>query len=335
MAEMIIRKDRRAGRLTFNRPQALTALSHEMALAIAAALQEWRDDPEVALVVIDAEGERAFCSGGDIAAVYHAGLAGDHQVGRAFFRDAYRMNARIAEYPKPIVAFMQGFVMGGGVGVGGHASHRIVGDTTQIAMPETGIGLIPDVGGSWLLGHAPGRCGEYLGLTAARIGPGDAIFTGFADTYIPEANWPALIEQLAETGDVAVIKGHPRPEASLETADLSPFGGQTVADIIAALELAGNEAALKPLRRNSPLSLAATLALVRAARGDDSLRDSLARELRFTARATAESDFLEGVRAQLIDKDRSPRWAADASPAHVTAMLAPLGDDEIEWENGK
>ncbi len=333
MTEMIIRKDRRAGRLTFNRPQALNALSHEMALAIDAALQEWRDDPEVALVVIDAEGERAFCSGGDIAAVYRAGLEGDHRVGREFFRDEYRMNARIAEYPKPIVAFMQGFVMGGGVGVGGHASHRIVGDTTQIAMPETGIGLIPDVGGSWLLGHAPGRCGEYLGLTGARIGAGDAIFTGFADSYIPEAEWPALIDRLAETGDVAAIAPHPRPEAPLEGRDLSAFGGPSVAEIVAALEAAGDEAALKPLRRNSPLSMAATLALVRAARGDASLRDSLARELRFTARATAESDFLEGVRAQIIDKDRNPQWSADASPAHVAAMLAPLGEDEIEWED--
>ncbi len=333
MTEMIIRKDRRAGRLTFNRPQALNALSHEMALAIDAALQEWRDDPEVALVVIDAEGERAFCSGGDIAAVYRAGLEGDHRVGREFFRDEYRMNARIAEYPKPIVAFMQGFVMGGGVGVGGHASHRIVGDTTQIAMPETGIGLIPDVGGSWLLGHAPGRCGEYLGLTGARIGAGDAIFTGFADSYIPEAEWPALIDRLAETGDVAAITPRPRPAAPLEGRDLSAFGGPSVAEIVAALEAAGDEAALKPLRRNSPLSMAATLALVRAARGDASLRDSLARELRFTARATAESDFLEGVRAQIIDKDRNPQWSADASPAHVAAMLAPLGEDEIEWED--
>ncbi|GLK63833.1 enoyl-CoA hydratase/isomerase family protein [Paracoccus kondratievae] len=335
MNDMIIRKDRRAGRLTFNRPQALNALSHEMALAIDAALREWRDDPEVALVIIDAKGERAFCSGGDIAAVYRAGLAGDHRVGREFFRDEYIMNARIAEYPKPIVAFMQGFVMGGGVGVGGHASHRIVGDTTQIAMPECGIGLIPDVGGSWLLGHAPGRCGEYLGLTAARMGAGDAIFTGFADSYIPEAEWPALIERLAESGDVTAIGAHPAPEAPLATVDLSAFAGETVAEIVAALETAGNEAALKPLRRNSPLSMAATLALVRAARKDATLRDSLARELRFTARATAGSDFLEGVRAQIIDKDRNPRWSADASPAHVAEMLAPLGADELIWEESK
>lgn len=335
MAEMIARKDRRAGRLTFNRPQALNALSHEMVQVIDKALRDWRDDPEVALVIIDAEGDRAFCSGGDIAAVYRAGLAGDHQLGRAFFRDEYVMNARIADYPKPVVALMQGFVMGGGVGVGGHASHRIVGETSQIAMPECGIGLIPDVGGSWLLGHAPGRCGEYLGLTGARMGPGDAIYAGFADSFVPEAEWPALTDRLAETGDANLILGHPRPEAPLESRDLSSFGSPALPEIIASLEAAGDSAALKVLRRNSPLSMAATLALVRAARGDRDLRESLSRELRFTARATAESDFIEGVRAQLIDKDRNPQWSADAGPAHVAAMLAPLGADELNWEDCK
>ncbi|WP_017999986.1 enoyl-CoA hydratase/isomerase family protein [Paracoccus sp. N5] len=334
-SEMIARKDRRAGRLTFNRPQALNALSHEMVRVIDAALRAWRDDPEVALVIIDAAGERAFCAGGDIAAVYRAGLAGDHRVGRAFFRDEYVMNARIAGYPKPVVAFMQGFVMGGGVGVGGHASHRIVGETTQVAMPETGIGMIPDVGGSWLLAHAPGRCGEYLGLTGARMGPGDAIFAGFADSFVPEADWPALKDRLAETGDVAAIEGHPRPEAPLGDRDLSAFGAASVAEILAALQAAGDDAALKVLGRNSPLSLAATLALVRAARGDRDIRESLSRELRFTARATAEGDFLEGVRAQIIDKDRNPRWSADAGPAHVAAMLAPLGEGELNWEDSE
>ena len=333
MADILIRRDRRAGRITLTRPQALNALNHDMALAIDAALKAWQHDPEIALVIIDAEGERAFCAGGDIAALYHAARAGDHGVGRQFFRDEYRMNARIAEYPKPVVAFMQGFVMGGGVGVGGNASHRIVGDSTQIAMPETGIGMIPDVGGSWILAHAPDHAGEYLGLTGARMGPGDAIWAGFADTYLPESEWPALIERLAETGDVAQIAGQPRPEAPLADRDLSAFASDTVSTIIAALEAAGDEATLKPLRRASPLSMAATLALVRAARHDASIRDSLAREMRFTARTTEFGDFLEGVRAQIIDKDRNPQWRADASPAHVAFMLASLGKNEITWED--
>ena len=325
----------RAGRITFTRPKALNALTHAMARAIHDALDGWRDDPAVALVIIDAEGDRAFCAGGDIAAVYHAGRAGDHQVGRDFFRDEYRMNAAIADFPKPIVAFMQGFVMGGGVGVGGHASHRIVGDTTRIAMPESGIGLIPDVGGTWLLGRAPGRIGEYLAMTGGRMTAGDAIHAGFADMYIPEADWPGLIAMLEDSGDVTGLRGHPAPAATLDRRDLSAFGGRTLADITAALQEAGDDESLEALRRNSPLSMAAGLAMVRAARGDDCMQQSLSREYRFTARATAESDFLEGVRAQIIDKDRKPVWRRDASDDTLRAMLAPLGDDELQWETAE
>ncbi len=332
MDDLSIRKDRKAGRITFTRPKALNALSHEMALAILTALQAWRNDPEVALVIIDAEGERAFCAGGDIAAVYQAGRAGDHHLGQVFFADEYRMNAMLADYPKPVVAFMQGFVMGGGVGVGGHAAHRVVGDSTQVAMPETGIGLVPDVGGSWLLARAPGRIGEYLGLTGGRMGAGDAIHAGFADFYIPEAEWPALIEHLAETGDATRLKGHPAPLSPLADRDLSAFGARSLPEIIKALEAAGDVETLNALRRNSPLSMATTLAMVRAARGDLRMQDSLSREFRFTARATAESDFLEGVRAQIIDKDRNPQWQAEASAAKVDAMLAPLGALELDWE---
>lgn len=335
MDDLTIRTAGRAGRITFTRPKALNALTHAMARAIHDALDNWRDDPAVALVIIDAEGDRAFCAGGDIAAVYHAGRAGDHQVGRDFFRDEYRMNAAIADFPKPIVAFMQGFVMGGGVGVGGHASHRIVGDTTRIAMPESGIGLIPDVGGTWLLGRAPGRIGEYLAMTGGRMTAGDAIHAGFADMYVPEADWPGLIAMLADSGDVTGLRGHPAPAATLDRRDLSAFGGRTLADITAALQEAGDDESLEALRRNSPLSMAAGLAMVRAARGDECMQQSLSREYRFTARATAESDFLEGVRAQIIDKDRKPVWRRDASDDTLRAMLAPLGDDELQWETAE
>ncbi|WP_234855249.1 enoyl-CoA hydratase/isomerase family protein [Paracoccus everestensis] len=331
MDDLNIRKSGRAGRITFTRPKALNALSHEMALAIHDALDGWRDDPQVELVIIDAEGDRAFCAGGDIAAVYRAGLAGDYALGQRFFADEYRMNAAIADYPKPIVAFMGGFVMGGGVGVGGHASHRIVGDTTQIAMPESGIGLIPDVGGTWLLSRAPGRIGEYLALTGARMGAGDAIHAGFADTYLPEDRWPDLIDRLEATGDLSLIEGGDAPSAPLKTRDLSAFAQDTVADIIDALEQDGDAQTLKILHANSPLSMAAGLAMVRAARGDARMQDALAREYRFTYRATQETDFLEGVRAQIIDKDRKPRWMSDASPDHVAALLAPLGAHELSW----
>lgn len=333
MNDLHIRRDRNAGRITLTRPQALNALTHDMANAIHAALDEWQGDPAVRLVIIDAEGDRAFCAGGDIAAVYHGGRAGDHGIGQRFFSDEYRMNAAIRDYPKPIVAFMQGFVMGGGVGIGGHASHRVVGDSTQVAMPESGIGLIPDVGGTWLLAHAPGRIGEYLGLTGARMGAGDAIHARFADLYLPEAEWEAVKDRLADTGDVAELKGRTPPPTSLATRDLSAYGGETVAEIIAALEAAGDEDSLKPIRRNSPLSMAATLAMVRAARDDARMQDSLTREYRFTHRATESSDFIEGVRAQIIDKDRNPNWSAPADPAAVAAMLAPLGPQDLSWEN--
>lgn len=333
MDDLNIRRDRHAGRITLNRPKALNALSHEMAKAIKAALDGWRDDPAVKLVIIDAEGDRAFCAGGDIAAVYHGGRAGDHGIGQRFFADEYRMNATIKDYPKPVVAFMQGFVMGGGVGIGGHASHRVVGDTTQVAMPESGIGLIPDVGGTWLLARAPGRIGEYLGLTGARMGAGDAIHAGFADIYLPEPEWEGVKERLAETGEVSVLKRQAPPPPTLESRDLSAFGGRSVEEILAALEHAGDHEALKPMRRNSPLSMAATLAMVRAARGDQRMQESLSREYRFTHRATAESDFLEGVRAQIIDKDRNPAWNSASDRAKVDAMLADLGTAELVWED--
>ena len=331
MTELNIRRAGRAGRITLTRPQVLNALSHEMTRIIYAALEEWRDDPEIDLVIIDAEGSRAFCAGGDVSALHRAALAGDHDNGRRFFADEYRMNAAIHDWPKPIVAFMQGFVMGGGVGVGGHASHRIVGDSTQMAMPEAGIGLIPDVGSTWLLARAPGRIGEYLGLTGARIGAGDAIHAGFADIYLPESEWPDLIRRLENTGNVALIESEDIPSAPLQTRDLAPFAADTVAEIMQALDRAGDTEPLNALRRNSPLSLGAALQAIRAARDDARMQDSLSREYRFSWRATQSSDLMEGVRAQIIDKDRNPKWRADASPEHIRAMLAPLGKDELQW----
>lgn len=343
MTDLAVRIEGVAGRITFARPQALNALTHAMSLAIEAALDAWRDDPAVRVVLIDAEGPRAFCAGGDIAAMYHAGRAGDFDAARRFWRDEYRMNAKIAAWPKPIVALMQGFVMGGGVGVGGHAHHRIVGETAQVAMPECGIGLVPDVGGSWLLARAPGRAGEYLGLTGARMGPGDAIWAGFADRFVPEADWPAMTRALVATGDLAAIPDHPAPASRLAEAMAAldgAFAAPTVGDIAAALGAIDTPeagAARAVIARNAPLSMAATLAIVRAARKDRDLRAAIAREFRFTARALQAGDFLEGVRAQVIDKDRTPRWRhagpGAVDPAEVAAMLAPLGPEWRIWED--
>ncbi|PVH27977.1 enoyl-CoA hydratase/isomerase family protein [Pararhodobacter oceanensis] len=337
MTDLIIRTEGRAGRLTLNRPKALNALTHDQCLQTEAALIAWRDDPAVDLVIIDATGERAFCSGGDIAQVAAAGRNGDFAMGREFWRDEYRMNALLAEYPKSIVSFMQGFVMGGGVGYGCHVRHRIVGESTQMAMPECGIGLIPDVGGTWLLGQAPGHLGVYLALTAARMGAGDAIAVGFADHFIPEAEWEGVKQRLIESGDVTSLPAHSTPEAPL-SAQIDQinrlFSGASLPEIITALEAEDTPlaaAALKAIRRNSPLSMASTLAMLRPAPA--SLAEALRQEFRWTWRSMDKGDFLEGVRAQIIDKDRNPQWqhpAPDAvSDSDVAAMLAPLGADDL------
>lgn len=340
MADLIIRTEGRAGRLTLNRPQALNALTHAQCLQTEAALLAWRDDPAVDLVILDAVGERAFCSGGDIAQVAEAGRAGNYAMARNFWRDEYRMNLLLSRYEKPIVSFMQGFVMGGGVGYGCHVSHRIVGDTTQMAMPECGIGLIPDVGGTWLLARAPGQMGVYLALTAARMGPGDAIAAGFADRFMPEADWDRAKAQLIVTGDVSTLPHHPAPNALMaaHAAQIDAlFFGTDIPTILKSLESDASTlaaTALKAMRRNSPLSMASTLAMLRP--GPASLRDALMQEFRWTWRSMDRGDFLEGVRAQIVDKDRNPKWQhptpSDVTTAQVAAMLDPLGADELALE---
>lgn len=337
-AELIVRTEGRAGRLTLNRPKALNALTHAICLDTTRALLAWRDDPSVALVILDGAGERAFCAGGDIAQVTAAGKAGDYRMGRDFWRDEYRMNRLLATYPKPVVSFLHGFVMGGGVGYGCHIGHRVVGESTQMAMPECGIGMIPDVGGSWLLSRAPGQLGLYLALTAARMGPGDAIHAGFADAFVPEADWPALKARMAETGEAALPR-HAAPTSAMaaEQARIDRlFAPAAMAEILAGL--AGDDSplarsALAAMRRNSPLSMAATLALLRP--GPASLEAALRQEYRATWRIMERGDFIEGVRAQILDKDRQPRWKhaapGEVTAAEVAAMLAPLGPDELSF----
>ena len=349
-AEIIIRKEGAAGRLTLNRPKALNALTHGICLETLKALDAWADDPEVKVLVIDAAGERAFCAGGDIAQIHEAGREGRFAQGRDFWRDEYVMNARLAAYPKPIVSLMQGFVMGGGVGYGCHVSHRVVGESTQMAMPECGIGLIPDVGGTHLLARAPGRLGLHLGLTGARFGPGDALHTGFADHFIPEGEWPALIADLVARGDAGLVAARARPAPAGELALLQPeidalydapgdYGAAYVAgllDRLAQTQADWAQAASRAISRNSPLSMASTAELIRALAPGDGIREALRQEFRWTWRSMDQGDFLEGVRAQIIDKDRNPRWKHDAvsapRPGEVAAMLAPLGADELTFE---
>lgn len=337
MTDISIRITGRAGRITLQRPQALNAMTYDMCIAIERAFDDWRADPAVDVVVLDAEGDRAFCSGGDIAELYATGTQGDFAYGQTFWADEYRLNHKIFHFPKPVVSFLQGFTMGGGVGIGCHGSHRVVGDSSQIAMPECGIGLVPDVGGSLMLALAPGRLGEYLGTTAARMTAADAIFAGFADLYVPESQWPALIAQIEATGDpacVAVAATAPAPgpiEASMPDIDRH-FYGASLGDILTTLRAEDSDfarATLKQMGRNSPLSMACAIEILHRLRGPSlTLEKALDLEYRFTARAMEHGDFIEGIRAAIIDKDRSPNWQfADGTvPATaISKMLMPLG----------
>jgi enoyl-CoA hydratase/carnithine racemase len=336
MAEIDIRIVGNAGRITLTRPQALNALTYDMALAIEAAIDGWRHDDAVRMVVIDAQGDRAFCSGGDIAKLYETGRAGDFAWGQQFWRDEYRLNAKLARYPKPIAAFMQGFTMGGGVGISCHSSHRIVGESTQIAMPENSIGLVPDVGGSLILANAPDQVGVYLGLTATRMNAADAIHVGFADTFVPQQDWPALIVRLEDTGDpdlIGAAADHAEdatlPSLASETSRL--FAGASLDDIRATLEADGSDLAtssLKKMSRNSPLSMAVFVEMMRRLRGKQ-IEDALEMEYCFVSRSMQHGDFLEGIRAAIIDKDRNPKWQhpwPDMVPeTDVERMLAATG----------
>ncbi len=344
MSDIDIRVTGHAGRITLTREKALNALSYDMCMAIDAALKDWAKNDAVKVVVIDAAGDKAFCAGGDIAELYATGTAGDYGYGRTFWRDEYRLNARIFGYPKPVVSFLQGFTMGGGVGIGCHGTHRIVCETSQIAMPEVGIGLIPDVGGTLILALAPGRLGEYLGLTAGRMKAADAIYAGFADLYIPKDKWPGLIASLEQDGnpDILAQAAEPAPEGTLEAqqADIDRlFSGETLGDILTDLNLARSDfahGAQKSLFRNAPLSMAATVEILHRLRGSTlTMQKALDLEYRFTFRAMEKGDFLEGIRAQIIDKDRTPKWqyADRIVPAvAVSQMLMPLGADALTFE---
>ena len=344
MSHISIRKSGKAGRITLNRPEALNAMTYAMCLAIEEALDRWRNDPTVSLVIIDAEGERAFCAGGDIAELYRTGKAGDFAYGQRFWADEYRLDHKIFHYPKPVVSFLQGFTMGGGVGIGCHGAHRIVGETSRIAMPECGIGLMPDVGGSFMLALAPGRLGEYLGTTGARMSAADALFAGFADHFIPQARWPELISRLEAGEDPACLAAAaedpgPAPLAALQPQIDAHFGGERLIDILNSLRSGGEGFAaetLATMARMSPLSMACTVEVLHRLRGPSiTLEKALDLEYRFTFRAMEHGDFLEGIRAAIIDKDRRPTWQfadRDVPPVAVSKMLMPLGKNALKLE---
>jgi enoyl-CoA hydratase len=340
--EVLIRREGRAGRITLNRPQALNALTYAMVGPIRDALAAWADDASVELVLLDGAGERGLCAGGDVRSLYESRGQGSG-FARTFWRDEYRLNAAIARHVRPCVAIQDGIVMGGGIGLSSHASHRIVTERSQLAMPETGIGLIPDVGGTWLLANAPGETGVYLGLTGESMRAADAIYARFSDAYVPSARLPALIERLVDPRGGSVgeaIRGfaeHPgggdlaRRRGIIDTA----FYHAEVERIHMALAEVPEGWAAKVragLGQKSPKSLKLTLAAIRQARGLASLEEALKVEHRLTVRLFEDGEFPEGVRALLVDKDRAPRWSppqlGDVSDELVARYLAPLPASE-------
>jgi enoyl-CoA hydratase len=340
--EVLIRREGRAGRITMNRPQALNALTLAMTIRMREALEAWQSDPAVALVLLDGAGGRALCAGGDVRALYDSRGQGSG-LARAFWSAEYPLDALIGRYPKPFVAIQDGIVMGGGIGLSGHARHRIVTERSRLAMPETGIGLIPDVGGTWLLAHAPGEAGVYLGLTGEAMAAADAIHARFADVLVPVAKIAALTQRLVDPN------GGPVPDAVAafsENAGASPlaarqseiddvFAGDSVEAMLERLAALPGEWAQKTaatLAQKSPKSLKLTLAAIRNARRLPSLAAALDVEYRLTVRLFEDGEFPEGVRALLVDKDRAPKWSPprleDVTGELVAAYLAPLPEGE-------
>lgn len=336
------------GIITLNRPRAVNALTHSMVEAMLAQLLDWQEDDGVACVLLTGAGERGLCAGGDIVAIYRD-IPGGGAATAAFWRTEYRLNALIASYPKPYVAFMDGLVLGGGVGVAAHGSHRIVTERTRTGMPETTIGFVPDVGGLYLLSRAPGGAGTHAALTSAHLDAADALHLGLADTHVPAASLPDLAAALetaatAQDVDMAIARvAEPAPASSLSGQCSwmgKDYAGDSIERILGRLRTRGGEAAeaAEAIAAKSPTAVKATLAALRRAAGLPSLEAALDQDYRVGVRMLASHDFLEGIRAQVIDKDRRPRWSPatldQVGPGLVRDYFEPLGPDEHGGELG-
>ncbi|MFJ4320760.1 enoyl-CoA hydratase/isomerase family protein [Streptomyces lavendulae] len=337
---VLLRTEGHAAYITLNRPKALNALSHPMVLRIEQALTAWAEDPAVALVVIEGAGDRGLCAGGDIRAIHEDARTGG-TASADFWRDEYRLNALIARYPKPYVALMDGIVMGGGVGVSAHGSVRIVTERSRVAMPETGIGFVPDVGGTYLLALAPGELGTHLALTGTPVGAADALLCGLADHFVPSASLPALVRDLAAEPVRTVLERYVEqpPAGTLGSARewIDPcYAAGTAEEVLARLSASGvpaAKAAADTLAAKSPTAVKVTLAALRRARRLGPLERVLEQEYRVSCAALSSADLVEGIRARVIDKDRDPHWSPaaleDVTPADVDRYFAPLGVDGL------
>lgn len=339
--EILSRIDNGIGFVTLNRPKAINSLNQGMVDGLTAVLTAWEQDAAVDAVVLCGAGERGLCAGGDVVAIYHS-ARGDRVEARRFWHDEYLLNGQIGSFPKRYVALMDGIVMGGGVGVGAHANTRVVTDTSKVAMPEVGIGFIPDVGGAYLLSRAPGLLGLHTGLTGAPFSGADAIALGFADHFVPHDKLDTFTKAIAADGVERAIAAHavePPPSSLAAQRDWIDecYAGDTVIDIVAALRGhdagAANDAA-NLIATRSPIALSVTLEAVRRAAKLDTLEDVLAQDYRVSSASLRSHDLVEGIRAQLVDKDRNPKWSpaslAQVTTADVDAYFAPV-DDELEF----
>ncbi|MGV2067732.1 enoyl-CoA hydratase/isomerase family protein [Agrobacterium sp. 22-226-1] len=318
-AQVIVEKRGGAGVIRLNRPKAINSLTLPMVRDLFQALQRFEEDAGVSCVVLTGEGDRGLCAGGDVRIIHDLGKAGDPQV-LDFWREEFPLNYRIARFGKPYIALMDGIIMGGGVGISAHGSHRIVTERTKLAMPETGIGYFPDVGGSWLLPRAPGECGTWLGLTGNAVTAADAIYAGFADYLVPSDRLDGLVQDLSQAADTdsietaiaahAVEAGEGVLSINRDIIDAT-FRFDTVEEIFEALSArhdAFSRETLEVLQKRSPTSLKLTLKLLRLGRESASLIECLEREFAAGTEILRQHDFYEGVRAALVDKDRNPRW---------------------------
>jgi enoyl-CoA hydratase len=333
--DLIFNREGTLGHTTLNRPRTLNALTYEMCAAMRDQLREWERDPAIRVVVIDAVPGRAFAAGGDVRAVYDAGKKHDGSVLK-FFATEYRLNAAIRHFPKPHVALIDGIAMGGGVGVSLHGSHRVVSENAVLAMPETAIGLFPDVGASYFLNRLPGELGLYLALTGERIGPADAIYSGLATDFVPAGRLSGIVPRLAqgETPDAVLSDlrqrpAAPAPLAAHRAAIDRTFAADSVEGILAALKNEGQwgKETADLLMSRSPTSLKLTFRQMREGAKLD-FNSCMQMEFRMVACAMEGHDFYEGVRAALIDKDQKPRWLPsnlqDVSEQDIARYFAPF-----------
>jgi enoyl-CoA hydratase len=345
--DLIARREGAAGILRLNRPKAINAVTLEMFRGIDKALDQFEADPAVGLILLEGAGDRGLCAGGDIRALYDSSNT-NGDLGKILWREEYVLNARIAKFPKPYVAFMDGIVMGGGVGLSAHGRHRVVTERTKLAMPEVGLGFFPDVGGTWLLSRSPGEIGTYFGLTGQTMNGPDAIYARFADAVVPSDRLSALRETLVNlragvnSAEVkAAIDGFATGETAGPVAAIRPqidrwFTHDRMDEIFADLQRDGSDLALstlKTLNEKSPRGMVVTLKLLRLARGSSSLEECLVREYRAALEVFRSDDFREGVRAAVIDKDRNPRWSPprveDVTPGMLAPYFADIGAEEL------